>query len=35
MSAVPYEYAIIRAVPRVERGELINVGPADLPTMIR
>jgi len=23
---VPYEYAIIRAVPRVERGELINVG---------
>lgn len=22
----PYEYAIIRAVPRVERGELINVG---------
>jgi hypothetical protein len=23
---VPYEYAIIRAVPRVERGEMINVG---------
>lgn len=23
---VPYEYAVIRAVPRVERGELINVG---------
>ncbi len=23
---VPYEYAIIQAVPRVERGELINVG---------
>ncbi|MFI5931057.1 DUF3037 domain-containing protein [Actinoplanes sp. NPDC051494] len=22
----PYEYAIIRAVPRMERGELINVG---------
>ena len=25
-SMIPYEYAIIRAVPRVERGELINVG---------
>jgi hypothetical protein len=23
---VPYEYAIIQAVPRVERGELMNVG---------
>ena len=23
---VPYEYALIRAVPRVERGEQINVG---------
>jgi hypothetical protein len=23
---IPYEYAIIQAVPRVERGELINVG---------
>ena len=23
---VPYEYAIVRAVPRVERGEFINVG---------
>ena len=23
---IPYEYAIVRAVPRVERGELINVG---------
>ena len=23
---LPYEYAIIRAVPRVERGECINVG---------
>ena len=23
---VPYEYAIIQAVPRVERGEVINVG---------
>jgi Protein of unknown function (DUF3037) len=23
---VPYEYAAIQAVPRVERGELINVG---------
>ena len=23
---VPYEYAVIQAVPRVERGELINVG---------
>jgi hypothetical protein len=23
---IPYEYAIIRAVPRVERGEQINVG---------
>ena len=22
----PYEYAVIRAVPRVERGEMINVG---------
>ena len=22
----PYEYAVIQAVPRVERGELINVG---------
>jgi hypothetical protein len=22
----PYEYAIIQAVPRIERGELINVG---------
>jgi hypothetical protein len=23
---VPYEYAIIQAMPRIERGELINVG---------
>ena len=23
---VPYEYAIIQAVPRIERGELMNVG---------
>ena len=23
---IPYEYAIIQAVPRIERGELINVG---------
>jgi hypothetical protein len=23
---IPYEYAVIQAVPRVERGELINVG---------
>jgi hypothetical protein len=23
---VPYEYVVIQAVPRVERGELINVG---------
>jgi hypothetical protein len=23
---IPYEYAVIRAVPRIERGELINVG---------
>jgi Protein of unknown function (DUF3037) len=23
---VPYEYAVIQAVPRVERGELMNVG---------
>ena len=23
---VPYEYAVIQAVPRIERGELINVG---------
>lgn len=23
---VPYEYALIRAVPRIERGEQINVG---------
>jgi hypothetical protein len=23
---LPYEYAVIQAVPRVERGELINVG---------
>ncbi|MEV4757007.1 DUF3037 domain-containing protein [Micromonospora sp. NPDC049559] len=23
---VPYEYAIIQAVPRIERGELINAG---------
>ncbi len=23
---VPYEYAVIQAMPRVERGELINVG---------
>ena len=23
---VPYEYAIIQAVPRIERGELVNVG---------
>jgi hypothetical protein len=23
---VPYEYAVIQAVPRIERGELMNVG---------
>ena len=23
---IPYEYAVIQAVPRIERGELINVG---------
>jgi len=23
---LPYEYAIIQAIPRIERGELINVG---------
>jgi hypothetical protein len=23
---VPYEYAVIQAVPRIERGEVINVG---------
>lgn len=23
---VPYEYAIIQAVPRIERGEVVNVG---------
>ena len=23
---IPYEYAVIQAVPRVDRGELINVG---------
>lgn len=23
---VPYEYAVLRAVPRVERGEFVNVG---------
>ena len=23
---IPYEYAIIQAVPRIERGEIINVG---------
>ncbi|MET0424900.1 MAG: DUF3037 domain-containing protein [Actinoplanes sp.] len=23
---IPYEYAIVQAMPRVERGELINVG---------
>ncbi|BBH64154.1 hypothetical protein ACTI_08390 [Actinoplanes sp. OR16] len=23
---LPYEYAVIQAVPRIERGELINVG---------
>jgi hypothetical protein len=23
---IPYEYAIVQAVPRIERGELINVG---------
>ena len=26
MSAVPYEYSVLRAVPRVERGEFVNVG---------
>jgi len=26
MSKTPYEYAVIQAVPRIERGELINVG---------
>jgi hypothetical protein len=23
---IPYEYAVIQAVPRIERGELVNVG---------
>lgn len=26
MSAMPYSYAVFRAVPRVDRGEFINVG---------
>ena len=26
MSVQPYEYCVLRAVPRVERGEYINVG---------
>jgi hypothetical protein len=26
MTKTPYEYAVIQAVPRIERGELINVG---------
>ncbi|GAA4591342.1 hypothetical protein BJY16_000237 [Actinoplanes octamycinicus] len=26
MTRIPYEYAVIQAVPRIERGELINVG---------
>ncbi len=26
MSAVPFEYAVLRAVPRVDRGECVNVG---------
>jgi hypothetical protein len=26
VSAVPYEYSVLRAVPRVERGEFVNVG---------
>lgn len=26
MSLYPYSYAILRAVPRVERGEFVNVG---------
>ncbi|GAA1605568.1 DUF3037 domain-containing protein [Actinoplanes couchii] len=26
MTRTPYEYAIIQAMPRIERGELINVG---------
>lgn len=26
MTAIPYEYAILRVVPRVERGESINAG---------
>ena len=26
MTRTPYEYAVIQAVPRIERGELITVG---------
>ena len=26
MSVQPYEYSVLRAVPRVERGEFVNVG---------
>ena len=26
MSLQPYEYSVLRAVPRVERGEFVNVG---------
>lgn len=25
MSAVPFEYAVVRAVPRIDRGEFVNV----------
>jgi hypothetical protein len=26
MSVQPYEYSVLRAVPRIERGEYVNVG---------
>lgn len=26
MTAMPFEYAVLRAVPRVDRGEFVNVG---------
>lgn len=26
MSVQPYEYSVLRAVPRIERGEFVNVG---------
>jgi Protein of unknown function (DUF3037) len=26
MTAVPFQYAVLRAVPRVDRGEFVNIG---------